>query len=170
MKEIGFMNKDFVYYAEEIQNDEMKQTALDFHSFLQANNIKFTKDNGHWKEKIYYLCKYKDEYVCFIAIKDPDEPENQWTIWSEDSNAYESETVDESVKNSAWKYVDFCGSCGSCGGGKTKIIFGKTFEKVCGCTFRVDNATQNELPFLKKMIELRIAEIEKIRENDNDRD
>ena len=37
MKEIGFMNKDFVYYAEEIQNDEMKQTALDFYIFLQAN-------------------------------------------------------------------------------------------------------------------------------------
>ena len=109
--------------------------------------------------KIYYLCKFNGEYICFIAIKDPDEPENHWTIWSEDSNAYEDVTADESVKNAAWKHVDHCGNCGSCGGGKTKNIFGKVFDDVCGCTFRVDNAIQSDLPFLKKMIELRIAEI-----------
>lgn len=138
---------------------EMQQTALSFADFLLKNNIEFVKDNNYWKDKIYYLCKFKGEYVCFIAIKDPDEPENDWTIWSEDSNAYECETVDEKIKISAWRYVDHCGNCGSCGGGKTKNIFGKVFDRVCGCTFRIDNATQNDLPFLKKMVELRIAEI-----------
>lgn len=42
---------------------------------------------------------------------------------------------------------------------KQKNIFGKVFDDVCGCTFRIDNSTQSDLPFLKKMIELRIAEI-----------
>ena len=137
----------------------MKQNALDFAKFLFSNNIEFIKDKGYWKDKIYYLCKFNDEYVCFIAIKDLDEPENYWTIWSEDSNAYAEEIADENIKNTAWKYVDHCGNCGSCGGGKTKNIFGRVFDDVCGCTFRIDNAIQSDLPFLKEMIELRIVEI-----------
>ena len=138
---------------------DIQQTASDFANYLQNSRVEFIKDNGYWKDKIYYLCKFKGEYVCFIAIKDPEEPENDYTIWSEDSNAYADVTADDSVKNTAWKYVDHCGNCGSCGGGKTKKIFGKIFDDVCGCTFRIDNAIQNDLPFLKKMIDLRIAEI-----------
>lgn len=153
------MDKNIYDYIEENLCDETKQTALKFVEFLYSSNIEFIKDNGYWKDKIYYLCKFNDEYVCFIAIKDPDEPENDWTIWSEDSNAYEDATADNSVKNAAWKYVDHCGNCGSCGGGKTKNIFGKTFDDVCGCTFRIDNAKLSDMPFLKTMIELRIAEI-----------
>lgn len=153
------INKTIVDHIEQNLNGEIQQTAFDFVNYLQKNNVELIKDNGYWKEKIYYLCKFKEEYVCFFAIKDPDEPENEWTIWSEDSNAYEDATADECVKNAAWKHVDHCGNCGSCGGGKTKIIFGKVFDDVCGCTFRVDNANESDLPFLKKMVEFRIAEI-----------
>lgn len=153
------MDKSIFDYITENLSGDMKQTALDFADYLQNNNVEFIKDNGYWKDKIYYLCKFKGEYVCFIAIKDPDEPENDWTIWSENSSAYEDAIADTHVKDVAWKYVDHCGNCGSCGGGKTKNIFGKAFDDVCGCTFRVDNATQSDFTFLKKMIELRIAEI-----------
>lgn len=153
------MDKSLFDYISENLCGDMKQTALDFANHLQDCRIEFIKDNGYWKEKIYYLCKFNGEYVCFIAIKDPDEPENHWTIWSEDSNAYEDANADDNVKRLAWKYVDHCGNCGSCGGGKVKNIFGKVFDDVCGCTFRIDNATQSDLPFLKKMIEFRIAEI-----------
>lgn len=153
------MNKNIFDYIVEKLSGDMKQTALDYVNYLQDNCIEFIKDNGYWKEKIYYLCKFNGEYVCFIAIKDPDEPENDWTIWSEDSNAYADVAADDSVKSAAWKHVDHCGNCGSCGGGKAKNIFGKVFDDVCGCTFRIDNAIQSDLPFLKKMIELRIDEI-----------
>ncbi|MDE7202576.1 MAG: hypothetical protein K2O91_11915 [Lachnospiraceae bacterium] len=67
--------------------------------------------------------------------------------------------MEEEVKNIAWKYVDHCGNCGSCGGGKQKIVFGKRFERVCGCTFRIDNPMATDLPFLKKMVELRKNDI-----------
>lgn len=153
------MSKNIFDYIEENLCGETKQTAIDFAKFLRSNNIEFIKDKGYWKDKIYYLCKFNGEYVCFIAIKDPDEPKNDWTIWSEDSNAYAEEITDDKIKNSAWEYVDHCGNCGSCGGGKMKNIFGETFDDVCGCTFRIDNATERDLQFLKKMIELRIAEI-----------
>lgn len=98
-------------------------------------------------------------YELFIAIKDPDEPKNLWTVWSDDSKAYEASDVEEEIKNIAWNYVDHCGKCGSCGGGKHKVVFGKHFDSVCGCTFRVDNPTAFDLPFLKKMVELRKNEI-----------
>ena len=97
--------------------------------------------------------------VCFIAIKDPDEPDNLWTIWSDDSSAYEDASISDEIKNIGWRYVDHCGNCGSCGGGKEKNIFGKSFPQVCGCTFRIDNAMQEDLPFLKTMIDLRIKEL-----------
>ena len=37
---------------------------------------------------------------------------------------------------------------------KNKIIFGKEFNGVCGCTFRVDNPQRSDLPFLKEMVKL----------------
>ena len=40
-----------------------------------------------------------------------------------------------------------------------KNIFGKSFPQVCGCAFRIDNATQEDLPFLKTMVDLRIKEL-----------
>lgn len=122
--------------------------------------MEFYKDNGCcWKDKIYNWVKFKDACVAFIAIKDSDEPENLWTIWSDDSLAYEDSSVKDEIKIIAWKHIDHCGNCGSCGGGKRKVIFGKSFEKVCGCTFRVDNAQSGDMPFLKTMIELRRKEI-----------
>ncbi|MBO5006997.1 MAG: hypothetical protein J6C89_06085 [Clostridia bacterium] len=147
-------------YITDNLSGEMKETALAFVEYLYDNGFVFWKDNcACWKDKIYYWVKYGEECVCFIAIKDPDEPNNRWTVWSEDSSAYEDFSVDENIKNIGWSHIDFCGRCGSCAGGKTKNIFGKVFKRVCGCTFRVDNAKLCDLPFLKKMVDLRKQEI-----------
>ena len=140
----------------------MKQTALDFVKHLRKNGLTFYRDNCDcWKDKIYYWVKLGDECVCFIAIADPDEPNNLWTVWSDDCKAYEDAPVSDEIKNVGWQYVDHCGNCGSCGGGKEKIIFGKSFPRVCGCTFRIDNAKQEDLPFLKTMVNLRMKELVK---------
>lgn len=153
------MERQIEDYIEENLTDGARQTALEFIDYLRTNELEFVKDNGFWKDKIYYLIKFRNECVCFIAIKDPDEPENLWTIWSDDSRVYEDSSVEEDIKNIAWKYVDYCGNCGSCGGGKRKTVFGKKFEKVCGCTFRIDNPQAGDFPFLKKMVELRKNDI-----------
>ena len=137
--------------------------ALDFIKFLSDHNLAFHKDNGGcWINKIYYWVKLRDKCVCFIAIKDPDEPTNNWTVWSDDMSTewlanYEAENC---IKEIAWKHIDHCGHCGSCGGGRHKIVFGKEFNDVCGCTFRVDNPNIDDLIFLKKMVEIRIDEIQ----------
>ena len=141
-----------------------KKIALDFIDFLKNQGCELIKDNGYWKNKIYYLVKWQNKYVCFIAIKDPDEPHNRWTVWSDDmsSDFLSIQEEDVSLKQSAWTHVDLCGKCGSCGGGRKKIIFGKTFDNVCGCTFRFDNPNSNDLTTLKKIAEIRIKEIDKM--------
>ena len=145
----------------EIQNyiyDELplndQKIALDFVEYLKDNEMEFVKDNGYWKDKIYYLIKFSTESVCYIAIKDPDEKDNHWTIWSDDmgSNWLVELPLEERIKETAWRHIDFCGNCGSCGGGRCKVIFGKEFENVCVCTFRIDNPDSDALLFMKEMI------------------
>lgn len=153
------MTKQIETYIEEHLSGNMKQTAMDFVKHLRKNGLTFYRDTCDcWKNKIYYWVKLGNECVCFIAIKDPDEPDNLWTVWSDNSKAYEDVAVSDEIKNFGWKYVDYCGNCGSCGGGKEKVIFGKRFPRVCGCTFRIDNAMRENLPFLKTMVDLRIKE------------
>lgn len=72
----------------------------------------------------------------------------------------ENNFVDNDIKEIAWKYVDHCSNCGSCAGGRYKNIFGKEFDDVCGCTFRIDNPKYEDLTFLKKMVEIRMKEIQ----------
>lgn len=152
-------NKQIEEYACENLIGEAKETALEFIAFLREIGIEFYKDNSCcWRDKIYYWLKFKDKCVAYIAIKDPDEPDHLWTVWSDDSKAFEHIDMDYGMKGVAWKYIDFCSYCGSCGGGRKKTIFGKDFDGVCGCTFRIDNPVQDDLPFMKKMIELCMAQ------------
>ena len=154
------MTKQIEEYIKENLIGEAQAIALEFVAFLRSNNIEFYKDKGfYWKDKIYYWLKFKNECVAFIAIKDLDEPENLWTVWSDESKLYEDYKVSEEIKTIAWKNIDFCGDCGSCSGGKSKKVFGKTFDRVCGCTFRIDNPTAKDIPFLEKLVEIKIRDI-----------
>ena len=152
--------EDYIY--NELSAEE-QNVAIKFVRFLDDNHLTFYKDNcDYWKEKIYYWVKYGDKCVCFISIKNPEEKNNHWTVWSADMGSeWLEETIAENkVKELAWKYVDHCGHCGSCCGGRRKVIFGKEFEDVCGCTFRIDNPKEEDLQFLKKMVEIRVKEIQ----------
>lgn len=139
---------------------EMRETALKFTAFLKSHGLMFHRDrSGDWAEKIYYWARSDKNCVCFIAVKDPDEPENAWTVWSDDSAAYEAPLGDAETSEIGLKYVNRCEKRGACGGGRMKTVFGKRISGVCMCTFRVDNADLNGLPFLKTMVELRLNEI-----------
>ena len=88
---------------------EAQSVALDFVSFLEEKGVDFYKDNCDcWKDKIYYQCKFNNCCVCFISIKDPDEPQDLWTVWSDDikSEWLDKCDVDDEIKKLAWKYVD----------------------------------------------------------------
>lgn len=140
-----------------------REIALKFVRFLEDKNLTFHKDNCDcWKDKIYYWVKLEDKCVCFIAVNDPDEADNRWTVWSDDmgSERLEKSPYAAEINETAWKHVDHCGNCGSCGGGRHKVIFGKEFNDVCCCTFRIDNPDSDDLLFLEKMTEIRIKEIQ----------
>ena len=132
-----------------------KETALAFVAFLREQNLVFHKDQGaYWKDKNYYWVKQNDECVCYIAVRNPDEPENRWTVWSADmeSEWLENYPVNDGIRETAWKCIDCCAHCGSCSGGRRKVVFGRVFDEVCGCTFRIDNPkTEMDLTFLKTM-------------------
>ena len=160
-KEINCMSDIKKYIFKELSLHEQK-TALEFIGYLENVGCSFYKDaSACWKDKIYYWVKFGEKCVCFIAIKDPDEPGNHWTVWSDDMDSewIGKYPVDERTKEIAYKYVDHCGHCGSCGGGRHKVIFGKEFNDICGCTFRIDNLAFDDLFFLKKIVEIRIKEI-----------
>ena len=162
---LGHEIEDYII-KELVLND--RSIAMDFVKYLRTKDLYFVKDNGYWRDKIYYLIKYNGECVCFIAIKDPEEKDNRWTVWSADmdSKCLLENQVEEELKKVAFSHVDTCGNCGSCGGGKHKIIFGREFSKVCGCTFRIDNPNEKDLLFMKKMVEIRIDEIKGLSEVD----
>lgn len=93
------MEKQLEEYIKENLIGETQITALEFVAFLRSNNIEFYKDNSScWKDKIYYWLKFKNECVAFIAIKDPEEPKNLWTVWSDDSKAFETDISDYNIK------------------------------------------------------------------------
>ncbi|MBQ6814018.1 MAG: heterocycloanthracin/sonorensin family bacteriocin [Lachnospiraceae bacterium] len=148
------------YICRELSLEEQK-IALDFVEYLESKKVKFVKDNGYWKDKIYYLISYNDKGVCYIAIKDPEEEQNHWTVWSDDmgSKWLEENQSDTQILEVAWRHIGHCGRCGSCAGGRSKIIFGKNFDDVCGCTFRIDNPSNKDLSFMKKMVDIRMREI-----------
>ena len=152
------------YIHRELSPSE-QEAAFAFVAFLREKHLTFYKDDGAcWSSKIYYWVQLSGENVCFIAIKDHDEPDNHWTVWSDDmgSEWLQTEEPDDLVRELAWKHVDRCGHCGSCGGGRRKIIFGKVFEDVCGCTFRADNPDSDDVRFLEAMVEIRMREIQSL--------
>ena len=101
--------------------------ALDLVEYLRCQEVEFIRDRGYWRDKLYFVVQFQGQYVCFIAIKDPEVPENRWTVWSDDmtSDLLADNAVFDESKEIEWSYVDLCGHCGACGGGRTKTIFGK---------------------------------------------
>ena len=121
---------------EEIISDNLpvayQGNALDFIRFLRENEMELIRDNGYWENKIYYLIKFQNKYMCFIAIKDF--------------------PIETELKETAWEHADVCQNCGSCSGGRKKIIFGKEFDNICSTTFRFDNPDAADLLFMKKLL------------------
>ena len=152
-------------FINEVLTGDAQKNALDFITYLRASEMLFEKGKGYWEDKLYWLIKHKNEYVCFILVnssEDKTEPEG-WTIWSDDSgsNWFENYPLDGHMKEIAWKNVDICGNCGGCNtpGGSRKTVFGKEFNNVCRTTMRFTNPDAEALECLKKIVEIRKNDI-----------
>lgn len=142
------------------------EAALEFAAFLQESGMDFERFcSGYWKDKHYWAVRYRGEAVCFLSLKDPDEPEIGWTVWSDDSGSdcYAAPPPELCFNELAGKYVDHCAACGSCGGGTKKTVFGKEYDNVCRTVFRFDDPDAEALSFMKMMVQLRRSEVENTR-------
>ncbi|MHB8963489.1 MAG: hypothetical protein ACYC5K_10090, partial [Saccharofermentanales bacterium] len=129
----------------EVLTGDARKNASAFFEYLMESGLQFDRGIGYWEDKLYWMIKYLNEYVCFVLItgsEDKTEPDG-WVIWSDDSGSdwFEDPSLDEQTKEIAWKHVDVCGNCGSCKnpGGSHKTIFGKDFDNVCITTMRFNN-------------------------------
>ena len=136
--------------------------ALEFAAFLRANEISCVRyTGGYWADKIYFVCNYKDQSVCYISVNEYEK--NSWYITGDDSGDvwYEDTVLDEHIKEIAWQSIDICtnyDSCRSCGTpGKMsrKKIFGKEFDNVCPVTIKFTNPTAAAVVCMKKVFEAR---------------
>ena len=104
--------------------------------------------------------KYKDETVCQIFVNGYEK--GHWVVWSDDSgsNPFSEFPLDEHTKEVAWKNVDFCGNGGCCRDmGMRKTIFGKSFDNVCLAILRFDNPNDDAVGCMKKIVEIKKADI-----------
>ena len=150
----------------EVLVGDKQKNALEFVAYLKANEMLFERAGGYWADKLYWMIKFDDEYVCFVLInggEDKTEPYG-WIVWSDDSasNWLADCPLYEHMKEIAWKNVDICANCGSCKnpGGIRKTIFGKEFDNVCITTMKFINPDDEVVEFMKKMIELRKSDIQ----------
>ena len=161
---------------EEVINERLvgdaQKNALDFIEYLRDNEMQFDREvGGYWDGKFYYAVRYNEQFVCFILIYSPAsiiDSNEPWVVWSDDSGSkwYEDDSLDEELKEIAWKNVGTCGNetetaCGGCPavGGQPKTIFGKIFNNTCGTTFRFNNPNRIELECMKKLMDIRKNDI-----------
>jgi hypothetical protein len=147
-------------YINEFLTGMHKKNALEFVSYLKANDMLFEKSGGYWEDKLYWGIKYKNEYVCNILIGSEEKPgSGPWKFWSDDSgsNCYDDVTLEDHLKEIAWKHIGICGKCGGCstGAGTQKTIFGKEFNNVCLTNMSFADPNNDELECLKKIVETR---------------
>ena len=151
------------YVIKEALTGEIKKNALEFAAFIKENEISCVRDTttDYWADKIYFVCNYKDQSVCYISINEYED--NSWYITGDDSGDawYENAILDERIKEVAWQNIDICkdyNSCRSCGNPEKmsrKTIFGKAFDNVCPVTIKFTNPDAAAVECMKKVFEAR---------------
>jgi len=152
--------KNIQAFINEFLTDKAQENAAEFVAYLQANEMLFERcRGGYWADKLYWLIKYKTEYVCFILVNGYEA--GDWVIWFEGGNAdwFSDSLLEAHMKEIAWQNADFCGNCGYCDGGKHNDIFGKEFDNVCRTPLSFTNPNNEELGCMKKLVEIRKTNI-----------
>ena len=84
-----------------------QRNILEFIAFLRANEMSFERGTGYWEKQLYWMIKYRNQFVCFILINGtgPEKKFSPFTIWSDDSssNWFEKFPLDEHMKKIAWR-------------------------------------------------------------------
>ena len=123
--------------------------ALDFAAFVTSNDL--ATGEGQ--------LTYDGQTVCYFHVDGEDEMPGPWTIWTEGdySSAPEGFPISQQAKETAWANINICASCGGdCSPGKTKTVFGKEFDNVCGAIMVFTNPEKEIQAGLFKILEMRM--------------
>ena len=150
----------------EMLKGEEQKIALDYVSFMSANEMPPEWSNGVW------ICCYKNKPVCVMFINGDESIPGPWTIWHSGYDPkYDPEeipegedgdkvglidlSVDERLKETAWTHINICGNCG-CGRqpGRHTTVFGKEFDNVCTSTLAFTNPDAVTIEYVKQLAEL----------------
>lgn len=150
------------YIINEALSNDAQRNALALASFFRENDISCERSTiGYWANKIYFVCNYNGQSVCYISINEYEE--NTWYVTGDDSGDiwHENIPLDEHIKEIAWQNIGICtdySSCRSCGNpGKMsrKMIFGKVFDNVCPVTIKFINPNEAAVECMKKVFDAR---------------
>ena len=154
-------NGDWRPFVNLTLNGDAQKNAGDFFEYLAAGGLQLERGGGYWADKLYWMVKYENTYICFVLIddgSDKTEPEG-WVVWTDewDFSSPEALSLDAHTKETAWRHIDICGKCGGCSspGGSRKTVLGKAFDNVCITTFRFDNPDAETVACIKRLVELR---------------
>jgi len=131
---------------------DMQKNALDFVAYLKASGM--TPNEEHSSAFMY-----SGKWVCILCIIPIDGKPN-WVIFDNPLCGRDVDiSVEEDLKEFAWKHVNICTSCGgSCGCGSQpgvrKTIFGKEFENVCTSEVAFWNPDAEALKKVMRLIEI----------------
>jgi len=139
----------------EVLTDNIRKNATDFINYLGADETAFEEGGFCWSPE------YKGEPLFHIKIGGYNNEPDIWIIWSaDDYNGENVSSTDEHIKEFAWANICYCGNCGGCGNpGRSAMVFGKEFDKVCHSALIFENPNAEAIESLKKLVDIRKSNI-----------
>ncbi|MCL2571692.1 MAG: hypothetical protein FWE11_04750 [Defluviitaleaceae bacterium] len=134
-------------FAEVLKGEDLKNGLL-FAEYLKENDMAI---NGS-------EIAYKGKAICYMHLGESDEYPSPWTVWvgGDFSKEHEAVPISDAQKDIAWANVNICSCCGCADApGNTKVIFGKTFEKLCSSDMAFYKPGGDNLEVLKKLLEMK---------------
>ena len=110
-----------------------KENLLEFVAFLRANDFQMEYNPNEYHENFWSgaIGGVVGDSIGYMAINGNPGP---WVVWFNAYDFYESDPLDDEMKQTIWAKVSYCGKCNdnweNCYIGE-KTILGKTFEKLC---------------------------------------
>ena len=121
--------------------------ANDFASFLEREGMLAGGEHGS--------ITYNDNILCYMHIDGNNDIPGPWTIWSDGDYSEDTPnlTLNAEEKDIVWANINICGNCGAkCAPGKTKSVFGKSFNNVCSAPLQFCDPQGKTLECLKKIL------------------
>ena len=136
---------------------DIRKNATDFVEHLELDESQMAFDEGGF----CWSPEYKGKPLFHIKMSGFNNEPGSWIIWSaDDYNGDCADSTDEKIKEFAWANISPCGNCGGCKNpGRSVVVFGKQFDKVCHSALIFVNPDAEAIESLKKLADIRKSNI-----------